>query len=54
VVKGFNEVFSPMVKISSIKIVLSLVATLSKVEQMDVKPTFLHGNLEKENLHETT
>jgi len=21
---------------------------------MDVKPTFLHGNLEKENLHETT
>jgi len=34
---------------SSIRIVLSLAATLDlEVEQMDVKTTFLHGNLEEE------
>ena len=40
----FNETFSPVVKMSSIKTVLSLTATLDlEVEQMDVKTTFLHG-----------
>jgi len=56
-VKGFrqrkeidlNEIFSPVVKLSSIRIVLSLAATLDlKVEQMDVKTAFLHGDLEEE------
>ena len=42
----FNEIFSPVVKMSSIRIVLSLVATLDlEVEQMDVKTAFLHGDL---------
>ena len=37
----FNEIFSPMVKMSSIRTVLSLAATLDlEVEQMDVKTAF--------------
>jgi ATP-binding cassette subfamily B (MDR/TAP) protein 1 len=45
----FNEIFSPVVRMTSIRTVLSLVATLDlEVEQMDVKTTFLHGNLEEE------
>ena len=45
----FNEIFSTVVKMSSIKIALSFAATLNlEVEQMDVKTTFLHGNLEEE------
>ena len=57
VVKGFSqkkgvdfeEIFSPVVKISSIRVVLSIVARLNlEIEQMDVKTTFLHGDLEKE------
>jgi len=38
-----------MEKMSSIIIVLSLVVTLDlEVDQMDVKTTFLHGDLEEE------
>ena len=45
----FNEIFSPVVKMSSIRTVLSLAATLDlEVEQMDVKTTFLHGDLQEE------
>lgn len=45
----FNDIFSPIVKMPSIRIVLSLDATLDlEVEQMDVKMTFLHGDLEEE------
>ena len=45
----FNEIFSPMVKMSSIRTVLSLASTLDlEVEQIDVKTTFLHGDLEEE------
>ncbi|RDX61893.1 hypothetical protein CR513_59834, partial [Mucuna pruriens] len=45
----FNEIFSPIVKMSSIKIVLSLATTFDlEVEQMNVKTTFLHGDLEEE------
>jgi len=45
----FNEIFSPVVKMSSIRIVLSLATTLDlEVEQMDVKTAFLHGDLEEE------
>lgn len=45
----FNEIFSPVVKMSSIRTVLSLAATLDlEVEQMDVKTAFLHGDLEEE------
>lgn len=54
VVKGFtqrqgvdyDEIFSPVVKMTSDRMVLGLVASLDiKVEQMDVKTSFLHGDL---------
>jgi len=45
----FNEIFSPMVKMSSIRTMLSLTSTLDlEVEQMDVKTAFFHGDLEEE------
>ena len=45
----FEEIFSPVVKMSSIRVVLGLVASMNlKIEQFDVKIAFLHGNLEEE------
>jgi hypothetical protein len=45
----FDEIFSPVVKMSSIRVVLSLAASLDlEIEQMDVKTAFLHGDLEEE------
>jgi len=45
----FNEIFSPVVKMSSIKTVLSLASTLDlEVDQIDVKTAFLYGDLEEE------
>ncbi|KAL9261585.1 Retrovirus-related Pol polyprotein from transposon TNT 1-94-like protein [Drosera capensis] len=45
----FNEIFSPVMRMSSIRTVFSLAATLDlEVEQMDVKTAFLHGDLEEE------
>ncbi|KAH9762289.1 hypothetical protein KPL70_000762 [Citrus sinensis] len=47
----FNEIFSPMVKHSSIRILLAMVALFDlELEQMDVKTAFLHGNLEEKIL----
>ena len=44
----FNEIFSPVVKHSSIRILLAMVALLDlELEQMDVKTAFLHGNLKE-------
>jgi ATP-binding cassette subfamily B (MDR/TAP) protein 1 len=57
VVKGFNqkkginfdEIFSPVVKLSSIRIALGLVASMNlELEQLDVKTTFLHGDLNED------
>ncbi|WZZ37770.1 hypothetical protein YC2023_034029 [Brassica napus] len=57
VVKGFNqkkvidfeEIFSQVVKMSSIRVVLGLAAVLDlEIEQLDVKMAFLHGELEEE------
>uniref|UniRef100_A0A2N9HK67 Reverse transcriptase Ty1/copia-type domain-containing protein n=1 Tax=Fagus sylvatica TaxID=28930 RepID=A0A2N9HK67_FAGSY len=57
VVKGFNqkqgidfdEIFSPVVKMSFIQVILGLTASLDlELEQMDVKTAFLHGDLEEE------
>ena len=45
----FEEIFSPVVKLSSIRVVLRLAATLNlEIEQLDVKTVFLHGDLEEE------
>ena len=45
----FDEIFSPVVKMSSIRVVLGLAASLDlEIQQMDVKTTFLHGDLDKE------
>ena len=45
----FDEIFSPVVKMSSIRVVLGLVASQDlEIEQMDVKTTFLYGDLEEE------
>jgi hypothetical protein len=57
VVKGFsqiqgidyNDVFSPVVKHSSIRALLGIVAMHDlELEQIDVKTAFLHGDLEEE------
>ena len=45
----FDEIFSLVVKMSSIKVVLSLAAKINlEIKQLDVKTTFLHGDLEEE------
>jgi len=45
----FDEIFSPVVKITSIRNVLGIVATkYLHLEQLDVKTAFLHGDLEEE------
>ncbi|KAJ4728518.1 Retrovirus-related Pol polyprotein from transposon TNT 1-94 [Melia azedarach] len=44
----FDEIFSPVVKMSSIRVVLGITASLDlEIEQMDVKTAFLHGDLDK-------
>jgi len=45
----FGEIFSPVAKLTSIRFLLSIAAAFDlEVEQMDVKTTFLHGDLEEE------
>jgi hypothetical protein len=45
----YNETFSPVAKMNSIRLVLALVASHKwEVHQMDVKSTFLHGDLQEE------
>ncbi|GJS32085.1 retrovirus-related pol polyprotein from transposon TNT 1-94 [Tanacetum coccineum] len=45
----FNEIFSPMVRMTTIRVVLAMCATYDlHLEQLDVKTAFLHGNLEEE------
>ncbi|KAL9256812.1 Retrovirus-related Pol polyprotein from transposon TNT 1-94-like protein [Drosera capensis] len=45
----FEEIFSPVVKMTSIRAMLGLVAGLGlELEQLDVKTVFLHGDLEEE------
>ena len=45
----FDEIYSPDIKMTSIRIVLSLVVVDDlHLEQLDVKTTFLHGDLEEQ------
>ena len=45
----FHEIFSPVVKLVSIRTMLALTALLDlELEQLDVKTTFLHGDLDEE------
>jgi hypothetical protein len=45
----FGEIFSPVTKLTSIRFLLYIVVAFDlEVEQMDVKTTFLHGDLEEE------
>lgn len=45
---NFDEIFSPIVKMISIRVALGLVASLNiQLEQIDSKTTFLHGDLEE-------
>ncbi|KAE8692644.1 hypothetical protein F3Y22_tig00110831pilonHSYRG00315 [Hibiscus syriacus] len=57
VVKGYdqkecidlNKIFSPAVRVTTVRVVLAMCATLNlHLEQLDVKTVFLHGNLEEE------
>nr|GEV09599.1 retrovirus-related Pol polyprotein from transposon TNT 1-94 [Tanacetum cinerariifolium] len=44
----YNEVFSLVVRYTSIRVILALTACKDyKLEQLNVKTTFLHGNVEK-------
>ena len=45
----FHEKFSPFVELISIRSVLALTALVDlELEQLDVKTTFLHGDLDEE------
>nr|KYP54550.1 Retrovirus-related Pol polyprotein from transposon TNT 1-94 [Cajanus cajan] len=47
----FNEIFSPVVRHTSIRVLLALVACQDlELEQLDVKTAFLHGRLEEDIL----
>jgi len=44
----FSDIFSPIAKLTSITLLLSLVVAFHlETEQMNIKTTFLHGDLEE-------
>jgi len=44
----YDEIFSPIMRHTSIQILLAIVIAHDlELEQLDVKTTFLHGNLEE-------
>jgi len=46
---GYEETFSPVVRLSSVRLLLALVARLNlELFQMNVKTVFLNGNLDVE------
>jgi len=45
----FHQIFSPIVKLVSICVVLTVVSLLDlELDQLDVKTTILHGELDEE------
>jgi ATP-binding cassette subfamily B (MDR/TAP) protein 1 len=45
----FDEIFSPLVKMTPVRAILELTACLDlEIEQMDVKTAFIHGDLHEE------
>ena len=45
----FGDISSPVAKVTSIRLLLFVASSFDfEVEQMDVKKTFLHGDLEEE------
>ena len=45
----FGDIFSPIAKVTYIRLLLSVAAAFDfEIEQMDVKTKFLHGDLEEE------
>ncbi|KAE8726848.1 hypothetical protein F3Y22_tig00005974pilonHSYRG00145 [Hibiscus syriacus] len=45
----FNEIFSPVVRLTTVLVVLAMCAILNlHLEQLEVKTSFLHGNLEED------
>ena len=45
----YDDIFSPVFKLVSIRIVLALVALLDlELEKLDVKTTFIHGDLDED------
>ena len=45
----FNEIFSPIVRLTSIRVVLAMCVIFDlHFEQLDMKTVFLHGELEEE------
>jgi hypothetical protein len=45
----FDDIFSPVVNLTSIRTILILVVVEDlHLEQLDVKPSFLHGDLEED------
>ena len=49
---NYNEIFSPGVKMTTLRLLLSVVATEDiELEQLDVNMAFLHRDLDKRHLH---
>ena len=45
----FDEIFSTVVKMCSIRVILELATSMNlELEQLNVKTTFLHGDLDEE------
>ena len=50
-IEGFNfdEIFCHVVKLTSIRVLMSLAATFNlEIDKMDIKESFIHGYLEEE------